>query len=128
MALSVSPMLALDIQPMDFPSVRLAQVWDRLSNRLVRRPQAKARDIEMTRYFFDMREGDQIAVDEQGLELNDLEQVQEEAVVSLADMAKDVVGRKHGDPSQRLAIEVRDESGPVMQAQIKFEIGHLRKH
>jgi hypothetical protein len=33
----------------------------------------------MPRYYFDMREGDEIAPDEEGMELDTLEEVQEEA-------------------------------------------------
>ncbi|MET4180672.1 hypothetical protein ABIB94_002772, partial [Bradyrhizobium sp. JR7.2] len=40
--------------------------------------------------------------------------MQEEAARSLADMARDAVRALGGD-SQKLSIEVRDESGPVLQ-------------
>ena len=43
----------------------------------------------MSRYYFDMRQGDEIASDEEGLELPTIESVQEEAARSLADMARD---------------------------------------
>jgi hypothetical protein len=42
----------------------------------------------MARYYFDMREGDQIAPDEEGMELRTMEAVQEEAARTLADMAE----------------------------------------
>jgi hypothetical protein len=52
----------------------------------------------MPRYYFDMREGDEIASDEEGMELDTLEEVQEEAARTLADMAKDGIrgGRTNG--------------------------------
>lgn len=42
-------------------------------------------------YYFDIREGDEIFSDEEGLELSTVEKVQEEAARSLADMARDAV-------------------------------------
>ncbi|WP_456685706.1 DUF6894 family protein, partial [Bradyrhizobium sp. P5_C11_2] len=39
----------------------------------------------MKRYYFDIREGDEIIPDEEGLELSTIEKVQEEAARSLAD-------------------------------------------
>ena len=45
----------------------------------------------MKRYYFDLREGDEIFPDEEGLELSTLAKVQEEAARSLADMARDSV-------------------------------------
>ena len=79
----------------------------------------------MPRYFFDLRDGDDLAVDEEGLELRSIQAVQEEAARSLADMARDEVRRHAGDPNkrQRMAIEVRDYRGrPVMQVKFTFEI------
>jgi hypothetical protein len=46
------------------------------------------RPVTMRRYYFDLREGDDLAPDEEGLELPSIEQVQEEAARSLADMAR----------------------------------------
>ena len=81
----------------------------------------------MPRYYFDLLEGDLLAVDEEGLELSSLRAVQAEAAKSLADMARDAVrsyplsvGR------QDMAIEVRDEIGPLMQVRFTFEVERLR--
>ena len=78
----------------------------------------------MPRYFFDLRDGDDLAVDEEGMELRSIQAVQEEAARSLADMARDEVRRHAGDPTKRhrMAIEVRDENGPVLQVKFAFEI------
>jgi hypothetical protein len=78
----------------------------------------------MPRYFFDLRDGDDLAVDEEGLELRSIQAVQEEAARSLADMARDEVRRHAGDPNKRhrMAIEVRDDNGPVLQVKFAFEI------
>ena len=79
----------------------------------------------MRRYYFDIREGDEIFPDEEGLELSTIEKVQEEAARSLADMARDAVRTLGGD-SQQLSIEVRDDGGPVLQLKFTFEVERRR--
>jgi hypothetical protein len=80
----------------------------------------------MPRYYFDMRHEDEIATDEEGLELPTIESVQEEAARSLADMARDAV-QSHRDVTRRpMVIEVRDDSGPVLQARFTFEVERQR--
>ena len=77
----------------------------------------------MPRYFFDLRDGDDLAVDEEGMELRDIQAVQEEAARSLADMARDEVRRHAPVKKHRMAIEVRDDSGrPVLQVKFTFEV------
>jgi hypothetical protein len=80
----------------------------------------------MRRYYFDLREGDDLAPDEEGLELPSIERVQEEAARSLADMARDAVRKNHDGAGQRMAIEVRDDDGPVLQVRFTFEIDRHR--
>ena len=75
----------------------------------------------MRRYYFDIREGDEIFSDEEGLELSTIEKVQEEAARSLADMARDAV-RTLGASSQQMSIEVRDDSGPVLHLKFTFAV------
>ena len=81
----------------------------------------------MPRYYFDLLEGDLLALDEEGLELSSLRAVQAEAAKSLADMARDAV---HTFPPamgrQDMAIEVRDEIGPLLQVKFTFEVESLR--
>jgi hypothetical protein len=78
----------------------------------------------MPRYY--MRHEDEIATDEEGLELPTIESVQEEAARSLADMARDAV-QSHRDVTRRpMVIEVRDDSGPVLQARFTFEVERQR--
>ena len=74
----------------------------------------------MARYYFDIHDADGITQDDEGLELRDLEQVQDEAARSLADMARDSIRTKNS--SQTLAIEVRNDAGPVMKVRFFFEI------
>jgi hypothetical protein len=81
----------------------------------------------MKRYYFDLRDGYILTPDEEGLELPDIEAVQQEAARSLADMATDVVrGRRVSGNGHRMAIEVRDDDGPVLQAKFTFEIDRQR--
>jgi hypothetical protein len=80
----------------------------------------------MRRYYFDLRDGDDLAPDDEGLELPAIERVQEEAARSLADMARDAVRKNHDGPGHQLAIEVRDDVGPVLQVRFTFEIDRRR--
>jgi hypothetical protein len=76
----------------------------------------------MRLYYFDLREGDDLAPHEEGLELPGIEGMQEEAARALADMARDAFRKNHDGPRHRMAIEVRDGNGPVLQARFTFEI------
>ena len=80
-------------------------------------------DVTMKRYFFDIRDGDKVALDEEGMVLPDIQAVQEEAARSLADIAKDAVRRSSSQGiGHRIAIEVRDDAGPVLQAKFTFAV------
>ena len=80
----------------------------------------------MPRYYFDLRDGVELAVDEEGLELNSLQSVQAEAAKSLADMARDAVHSSTSTNAHSMAIEVRDEIGPVMQVRFTFEVEKVK--
>jgi uncharacterized protein YfcZ (UPF0381/DUF406 family) len=80
----------------------------------------------MSRYYFDMRQEDEIATDDEGLELPTVESVQEEAARSLADMARDAVQTHRHGARRPMAIEVRDDIGPVLQARFTFEVERRR--
>jgi hypothetical protein len=83
--------------------------------------------MALKRYYFDLRDGNALAPDEEGVELPDIESVQEEAALSLADMARnaDRTHPKHG-PGHCMAIEVRDESGPILKVLFTFEADRRR--
>jgi hypothetical protein len=51
------------------------------------------------RYYFDIREGDDFAPDDEGMELSPIQAVQEEAARSLADLARDAI-RHQGDGAE----------------------------
>jgi hypothetical protein len=78
----------------------------------------------MTRYFFDIREGDSVAPDEEGLEFPHVEAAQEEAAHSLADLVRDKI---RGQPNCYMAIEVRDNDGPVVEAKFVWELRPTRQ-
>jgi hypothetical protein len=82
----------------------------------------------MPRYYFDLREADELAVDDEGLELPTLQAVRIEAARSLVDMARHAVWTKTETlTGHRMAIEVRDTTGPVLQARFTFELEHQRQ-
>jgi hypothetical protein len=77
----------------------------------------------MTLYFFDMRDGAKLLVDDEGVELYDLKAVQLEAARSLDDMARHTSWTKAKSVlGHQMAVEVRDAGGPVLQAKFTFEI------
>ena len=81
------------------------------------------------RYYFDLHDGNQVIVDDEGLECGSIERVQEEAARSLADMARDaaLTHGRHGT-GQRISIQVRDQNGPVLKAQFIFEIDRTKSN
>lgn len=79
------------------------------------------------RYYFDLRDGDTLATDEEGLELPGLQQVQQEAARSLADMARDAALTFDSSANHHMAIEVRDDAGAVLEVKFTFEIDRLPK-
>ncbi|MCC8983347.1 DUF6894 family protein [Bradyrhizobium acaciae] len=81
----------------------------------------------MTRYYFDLRDADGIIVDDEGLELTTFKRAQEEAARSLADMVRDAATIYDGKVSQEMAVEVRDDFGPVLLVRFTFEFDRLRK-
>jgi hypothetical protein len=81
----------------------------------------------MPRYYFDVRNDQAISLDEEGLELLDVEAVQGEAARALADMARDAANeRARNALAQRMAIEVRDDAGPVLQVSFTFNVDRQR--
>jgi hypothetical protein len=76
----------------------------------------------MTRYYFNFRAGDNIAMDKEGFEFADLTQVQAEASATLAAIALDDIREDPHRTFYRKAVEVRDHSGLVMEARFTFEL------
>jgi hypothetical protein len=88
-------------------------------------PPAFLEGADMALYYFDLRDGEELALDEEGLELRTMRAVQEEAARALSGIAYDAM-RLDGRQRQHMAIEVRDVHGPVMEVKFSFEIA--RKH
>lgn len=76
----------------------------------------------MAHYFFDLRDGAELLPDEEGMELRNMEAVQEEAARALAGLAGDSMRNYDGSQSHRMVIEVRDHVGCVMTVKFYFEI------
>jgi SHS2 domain-containing protein len=72
----------------------------------------------MALYFFDTRDNEVFIEDDVGVELPDLEAVKEQAALSLAELARDVLP---GSMKRTLTVEVRDERQAVMMAKLLFE-------
>jgi hypothetical protein len=84
--------------------------------------------IVVRRYFFDLRDDKGVIADDEGLLFSTLEAVQDEAARALGDFARDETRRADLDAGHvhQMAIEVRDERGPVMRAKFSFEIKRLQ--
>jgi hypothetical protein len=82
------------------------------------------------RYYFDLRDGDHLMLDHEGMEKWSIERVQQEAAKTLPDMAKDaVLDHMRGNRlARQLAIEVRSDYGPVLQVRFSLETGTRRLH
>lgn len=79
------------------------------------------------RYYFDVQNGNKVFSDDEGTELPTIEAAQEEAVQTMADMARDAI-RKNPDGSRRLiAMEVRDDNGPVLQVEFHWTVDRYRQ-
>lgn len=83
--------------------------------------------MPMPRYYFDLSDNAGNVVDEEGLDLRDLEAVQDEAARALCDMARDAAAISHSTRAEQMKIAVRDESGPVMTVRFAFEISRERR-
>ena len=80
----------------------------------------------MKRYYFDMCEDGDIAVDDEGMELRALEAVQGEAARTLADMTRDAMRRGATGAEQRMSIDVRDDAGLVLQLKCTLAVVQLK--
>lgn len=74
--------------------------------------------LKMPRYYFDTFDDDTVSKDGIGLECPSLNAVREQAALSLAELARDVL---RGSVKRRLIVKVRDEHGPVLEAKLTYE-------
>ena len=78
----------------------------------------------MQRYFLDLKfDGESPIDDEKGVVIPDMESAQIEAALALSDFAKGMV--LNGRLTHSLAVIVRDEFGPVLQATLNYELKRL---
>jgi hypothetical protein len=78
----------------------------------------------MRRFFFDLKyDGERPTDDEEGMIMPDLESAQVEATRALTDLSKEIV--LSGKVTNSLAVIIRDDSGPVLQATLNFEMKRL---
>lgn len=78
-------------------------------------------------YYFDLHDGDERAVDEEGIELSSMDDVQNEAAYALADMLREAVRATNGNPQARhLTVEVRDNGGPLLDARFAFDMKRMQ--
>jgi hypothetical protein len=69
-------------------------------------------------YFFDTRDNEHLITDDVGLELTGLLEARDQAAVSLAELAHDVLP---GNYRRDLSVDVRDALHPVLRAALSFE-------
>jgi hypothetical protein len=72
----------------------------------------------MPRYFFDTRDNGTLIKDEVGFEFGDLNSVKEQAALSLAELARDVLP---GSVRRELSVEVRNATQPILRDVLTFE-------
>ena len=73
----------------------------------------------MKRYYFDVHDGRQFIRDDEGVELPDIESARQEATAALSEITREwAIGR----PQHRMAVEVRDDRGPILEASFSFVI------
>jgi hypothetical protein len=77
----------------------------------------------MPRYYFDVDDGETLTCDDEGLDLDDMEEARREAVRTLPEVAKDALP----DGNERtFAVTVRDEARcPILRAQLKLTVDRL---
>lgn len=77
----------------------------------------------MARYYFDLRDGPAVFPDEEGLDLPNARSAELEAARALGGMIRDL---QPTSEQRDLAIEVRNEEGPLFQAALVFGINKLK--
>jgi hypothetical protein len=72
----------------------------------------------LIRYFFDIREGEELFPDDEGMQFATQADAEAEAARTLVQLSKDTLELRH---RRDLAIEVRTEARPVFQVALVFE-------
>lgn len=75
------------------------------------------------RYFFDVQREGSLFRDVDGMDLRNRSTVEEEAIKSIAEMARDLIQVKENrSSSRRLVIKVRDEAGPFLEVEFTLQL------
>ena len=78
----------------------------------------------MPQYYFDLKfDGESPSHDEEGTVLADVPAAEIEAVMTLCDFTKEMV--RSGRDLTSLTILIRDDTGPVIEAVLNFEMKRL---
>ena len=78
----------------------------------------------MPRFYFDLKLGDEgPTLDEEGLILPNPEAAKIEATRALSDLSKEMV--EAGQINNSLAVIIRDENGPILQASLDYTLKRL---
>jgi hypothetical protein len=81
----------------------------------------------MARFYFDVRQDGKIAPDDEGMILPDIEAVKREAVLSLAEMAREAIRSDwETDAPHELAIQAQADEQLILEAKIAFEVSQRR--
>jgi hypothetical protein len=79
----------------------------------------------MRRYYFDVRDGEKLQTDDEGGDYSSFEAVQDEAAMSLAELAMDTMAKRGAD--HRMSVEVRNERGPLLNVTCTFAFERFRQ-
>ncbi|MDA9481366.1 hypothetical protein XI07_04905 [Bradyrhizobium sp. CCBAU 11445] len=71
----------------------------------------------MKKYYFDIRHSSRFIHDDEGVELPNIEAARQEATTALSEIARECV---RGRSRHRMAVEVRDDHGHVLEASVTF--------
>jgi hypothetical protein len=80
--------------------------------------------LHMPRFYFDVRDGVTVMLDDTGLDLDSIDEATEEAARTLGEIAREVLPRS---VMCELAIEVRDaDQQPLLSTTLRFEVQRMR--
>jgi hypothetical protein len=67
----------------------------------------------MPRYYFDIRDGDKLVEDAEGIELSDVAAAREEAVAAARELLAEHL--RHGELPETKQFEIRNEAGELIE-------------
>lgn len=73
----------------------------------------------MARYYFDLHEGDELAIDNEGMDFAERDDVRAAAVRTVAEMARDQI--PECPSGHRIVIDVRNDRGKILSISVTFE-------